>query len=63
VGAEGTYCAFCNTDRVSTKKRGRILAVACKVCLAIYRIEFAPPDDPTIKARISSVRTPKLNRD
>ena len=48
-------CLLCGAAAIDAKSRGRVVKTTCLTCRAALIIEFDPPDDPTIRARIERV--------
>ena len=45
-------CLVCGQTAVDVKTDGRFVTTSCPVCLAVLTIEFDPPDQPELRARI-----------
>jgi hypothetical protein len=51
-------CSFCMSRDVTVKKKRDIQLVDCNTCHALYRLQFNPPDNPKLRARIECLRNP-----
>ena len=45
-------CLLCGQTAIDVKIAGRFVTTSCPVCLAVLTIEFDPPDQPELRARI-----------
>ena len=48
-------CLLCGDAAIDAKVDGRVVRTACRVCRAVLIIEFDPPDEPTLRARIERI--------
>jgi hypothetical protein len=48
-------CLLCGNAAIDAKTSGRVVTTTCLACRAVLVIEFDPPDEPTIRARIERV--------
>jgi len=48
-------CFLCGDAAIHAETSGRIVRTACFVCGAVLIIEFDPPDEPTLRARIERI--------
>jgi len=53
-----THCLLCGHTPIDTTTDGRIVAASCPFCLAVLMIEFDPPDQPELRARIERIDEP-----
>lgn len=53
-----THCLVCGHTPVDVGVDGRFTTTACDACLAVLIIEFDPPDQPGIRARIERIDDP-----
>ena len=53
-----THCLVCGHAPVDADVDGRFTRTACDACLAVLIIEFDPPDQPGIRARIERIDDP-----
>ncbi len=53
-----TRCLVCGHTPVDSDVDGRFTTTACDACLAVLIIEFDPPDQPGIRARIERIDDP-----
>lgn len=51
-----TRCVLCGASTIVTAADGRIVHVVCRTCGATFNVEFEPPDQPELYARIEMVR-------
>ena len=56
-------CLLCHDVDIEIGVAGRFVTTTCRACFAVLRVEFDPPDEPSLKARIerldeSDSRTP-----
>jgi transcription elongation factor Elf1 len=47
-----TRCLICGHQPVTAVQEGRIVTTMCEACGARLAIEFDPPDNPQVRARI-----------
>src|SRR5436190_17480163 len=45
-------CLLCGHTAIDGKTDGRLITTSCHACLAVLTIEFDPPDQPELHARI-----------
>jgi hypothetical protein len=45
-------CLLCQHSPVDVSTDDRIVTIACPACNAVLSIEFDPPDQPQLRARI-----------
>jgi hypothetical protein len=45
-------CVLCGETAPDTNTDGRFVTTSCPTCLAVFTIEFDPPDHPELRARI-----------
>ena len=48
-------CLLCGHTAIAAKEDGRFVTTACVGCKAVLLIEFDPPDEPTLRARIERI--------
>jgi hypothetical protein len=48
-------CLVCGNAAIQAKVDGRVVTTSCLACDAVLIIEFDPPDDPTLRARIERI--------
>jgi ribosomal protein S27E len=48
-------CLICGHRPIETKVDGRFVTTFCPGCLAVLLIEFDPPDQPGLRARIERI--------
>ena len=48
-------CLLCGSGDVDATRDGRFVTTECRSCSAILRIEFNPPDDPEVRARVERI--------
>jgi hypothetical protein len=48
-------CLLCGDTAVAAKEDGRFVTTVCAACDAVLIIEFDPPDEPTLRARIERI--------
>ena len=53
-----TRCLLCGHRPIDTTD-GRIVTASCPACLAVLMIEFDPPDQPELRARIERIDEPE----
>jgi hypothetical protein len=51
-------CLQCGDPSIETRVDGRVVTTICGACLAIFSIEFDPPDAPGLRARIERLDDP-----
>ena len=51
-------CLLCHYRPIDAETRGRFVTTSCPACLARLRIEFGPPDQPELHARIERIDEP-----
>jgi hypothetical protein len=51
-------CLLCGHEGISTTGEGRFVTTSCPECLAVLKIEFDPPDEPKVRARIERIDDP-----
>ena len=52
-------CLLCGYKPVDADVDGRFVTTSCPVCLAVLAIEFDPPDQPEVRARIERINDPE----
>ena len=45
-------CLLCGETAIEAKTTGRFVTTSCRACRAVLMIEFDPPDQPELRARI-----------
>jgi len=45
-------CLLCGNTAITAKVDGRFVTTSCQVCYSVFTIEFDPPDEPGLRARI-----------
>jgi hypothetical protein len=48
-------CLLCGNAAIDAQTSGRVVTTTCLACRAVLVIEFDPPDEPTIRARIERI--------
>jgi hypothetical protein len=48
-------CLLCGDAGIDAKVDGRVVTTSCRACHAVLIIEFDPPDEPTLRARIERI--------
>jgi hypothetical protein len=48
-------CLLCGDTAIDARTSGRLVTTSCLVCHAVLVIEFDPPDEPTLRARIERI--------
>jgi hypothetical protein len=48
-------CLLCGEAAIDAKADGRVVTTSCRACQAVLVIEFDPPDEPTLRARIERI--------
>jgi uncharacterized Zn finger protein len=48
-------CILCGHEPVDAVADGRVVTTSCTACGAILAIEFNPPDEPGLRARIERI--------
>jgi hypothetical protein len=56
-------CVLCGTTAIFQRNSGRVDVVICRVCGAVFEVEFEPPDEPAVRARIELIVPPTAERD
>ena len=51
-------CLICGHKTIDAKTQGRFVTTACADCSAVLQIEFDPPDQPGLRARIERLDDP-----
>jgi len=51
-------CLICGRTAIEAKAQGRFVTTSCADCSAVLEIEFDPPDQPGIRARIQRLDDP-----
>jgi hypothetical protein len=51
-------CLLCGDTGIDATVIGRIVTTSCSACSAVLIIEFDPPDEPLLRARIERVDKP-----
>jgi hypothetical protein len=46
------HCLLCGQTAIDTNVNGRFVTTSCRTCLGALTIEFDPPDQPELRARI-----------
>jgi hypothetical protein len=46
---------LCGDDAISVEVEGRFVRTSCGTCYAVFIIEFDPPDEPNLRARIERI--------
>jgi hypothetical protein len=54
-----TRCLLCGEAPIAARVNGRFVTTACPACGAILAIEFDPPDEPGLRARIERLDEPE----
>ena len=52
-------CLLCGYKPVDADVDGRFVTTSCPACLAVLAIEFDPPDQPEVRARIERINDPE----
>jgi len=50
-------CLVCGRGGIDTTIEGRFVTTTCDACRATLKIEFDPPDEPNVRARIERIST------
>ena len=50
-----TRCLLCGDPRIEIDVDGRFVTTSCLACYAVFRIEFNPLDEPTLRGRIERI--------
>jgi hypothetical protein len=50
-----TRCVLCGDPGIDVDVHGRFVTTSCPACLAVFAIEFDPPDQPGLRARIERI--------
>jgi hypothetical protein len=48
-------CVLCGDAAIDAKVDGRFVTTSCPTCHAVLIIEFDPPDEPSLRARIERI--------
>jgi hypothetical protein len=48
-------CLLCQNVDIEIDVDGRFVTTTCHACSAVLQIEFDPPDDPSLTARIERI--------
>ena len=48
-------CLLCGDAAIDAKVNGRFITTSCPACHAVLIIEFDPPDEPSLRARIERI--------
>jgi hypothetical protein len=48
-------CLLCGHPAINANVDGRFVTTSCVACLAVLVIEFDPPDQPGLRARIERI--------
>jgi hypothetical protein len=48
-------CLVCGHPAIDADVDGRFVTTSCSACLAVLVIEFDPPDQPALRARIERI--------
>ena len=48
-------CLLCGDAAIDAKVNGRFVTTSCPACHAVLIIEFDPPDEPSLRARIERI--------
>ena len=48
-------CLLCGHKDICATGAGRFVTTSCPQCLAVLKIEFNPPDEPDVRARIERI--------
>ena len=56
-------CLLCGHPAIDAVVNGRFVKTACRDCRAILVIEFNPPDQPELRARIERINDSRAPRD
>jgi hypothetical protein len=51
-------CLICGHTEIGATTHGRFVTTSCADCRAVLRIEFDPPDQPGLRARIERLDDP-----
>jgi hypothetical protein len=54
-----TRCLLCGHTAIDADVNGRFVTTSCSACLAVFVIEFDPPDQPELRARIERIDDPE----
>jgi hypothetical protein len=55
-------CLLCHDVDIEIGVEGRFVTTTCRACFAVLLIEFDPPDEPSLKARIERLDEPEDSR-
>jgi hypothetical protein len=57
-------CLLCRSRRIrAVAERDRFVTASCSDCGAVVRVEFDPPDDPSLRGRIEVLVEPATKPD
>jgi len=48
-------CLLCGDAAIDAHVNGRLVTTACPACHVVLTVEFDPPDEPTLRARIERI--------
>ena len=48
-------CPLCGDAAIDANVDGRVVTTSCRACRAVLSIEFDPPDEPALRARIERI--------
>jgi hypothetical protein len=48
-------CILCGATHINATAEGRIVTVQCHACDAMFKVEYDPPDSPTLRGRIEVI--------
>ena len=48
-------CLLCGDAAIDANVDGRVVTTSCHACRAVLSIEFDPPDESTLRARIEQI--------
>jgi hypothetical protein len=48
-------CVLCGDTAITARVDGRFVTTSCSACDAVVIIEFDPPDEPQLRARIERI--------
>jgi ribosomal protein S27E len=54
-----TRCLLCGQKPIEAQVNRRFVRTSCPACGAILAIEFDPPDQPAVRARIERIDEPE----
>jgi hypothetical protein len=58
-GYRVSRCLLCGNTAIDASPNGRVVTTSCRTCHAVLIIEFDPPDEPTVHARIERMDDPR----